>query len=308
MSKRVIKGKNDLWTTHKELALLLNNKENGYTVSFGSHKVLEWICPNCKNIIIRSVNEVHNHGLSCKLCSDGISFSEKYIASLLSQLNLSFKRECVFNWSKHKRYDFYIPKLSLIIETNGIQHYKDNVFSRSLEEETKNDFIKKELALKNGIKYYIQLDCRISDSKFIYNSLRNSKLSNLLDFENIDWNKCEVDALNSISSKILKLWNEGIYDIGKISYILNISKTCVYKYIKIFKKNNLCDYNPQKRHTDSNIRYLGKKVRCIETGKIYNSIGETRNDGFIPQNVSACCNGKVKTHKKFHWEFYKEVS
>lgn len=167
MSKRVIKGENDLWTTHRKLALLLKNKEDGYTVSFGSHKVLEWICPNCKNIIIRSVNEVHNHGLSCKFCSDGISFPEKYIASLLAQLNLLFKRECLFDWSGNKRYDFYIPKLSLIIETNGIQHYKDNVFHRSLEEEIKNDFIKKELALKNGIKYYIQLDCRISDSSYI---------------------------------------------------------------------------------------------------------------------------------------------
>lgn len=138
--------------------------------------------------------------------------------------------------------------------------------------------------------------------------MRNSKLSNLLDFGNVDWNKCEIDALSSISLKILKLWNEGIHNIEKISHILNISKTCVYKYIRIFKKNNLCNYNPQKRQAASNIKYLGKKVRCVETGKIYNSIGETRNNGFVPQNVSACCNGKVNTHKKFHWEFYKEVS
>lgn len=40
--------------------------------------------------------------------------------------------------------------------------------------------------------------------------------------------------------------------------------------------------------------------------KVYRSIKSTAEDGFSPSNVWSCCNGKVKTHKKYKWEYYKE--
>lgn len=40
--------------------------------------------------------------------------------------------------------------------------------------------------------------------------------------------------------------------------------------------------------------------------KIYHSINSTADDGFYPTNVGQCCRGKVKTHKKYKWEYYKE--
>lgn len=47
-----------------------------------------------------------------------------------------------------------------------------------------------------------------------------------------------------------------------------------------------------------------KRVRCVETGKIYNSQSEAAQEyGITQAAISAVCKGKNKTAKKMHWEF-----
>lgn len=50
-----------------------------------------------------------------------------------------------------------------------------------------------------------------------------------------------------------------------------------------------------------------KKVKQFDLNgvfiKEYNSIKETQDYGFNKKHVSSCCNGKLKTHKKFIWKF-----
>jgi len=47
-----------------------------------------------------------------------------------------------------------------------------------------------------------------------------------------------------------------------------------------------------------------KKVRCIETGKIYSAISEAEIEtGVKRKNISHCCNGEQNTAGGFHWEF-----
>lgn len=50
-----------------------------------------------------------------------------------------------------------------------------------------------------------------------------------------------------------------------------------------------------------------KKVRCIETGIIYESGAEAaRAMGLDASHISKVCRGKLKTHKGFHFEFVME--
>lgn len=47
-----------------------------------------------------------------------------------------------------------------------------------------------------------------------------------------------------------------------------------------------------------------KRVRCIETGIIYESLSEaSRQTGIAQSSISECCNGKRKTAGGFHWEY-----
>lgn len=53
-----------------------------------------------------------------------------------------------------------------------------------------------------------------------------------------------------------------------------------------------------------NGKKCGKKVRCIETGKVYASITEAAcENGVFRANISACLNGVTKTAGKLHWEY-----
>lgn len=51
-----------------------------------------------------------------------------------------------------------------------------------------------------------------------------------------------------------------------------------------------------------------KRVRCIETGKVYACMKEVTNElGICNHNISSVCAGKLKTAGGFHWEYVKEV-
>jgi hypothetical protein len=158
---RVLKGYNDLWTTHPEVATLLYDSNRGFEVTYGSVKKEIFQCKECGNIEPKILNNIINQGFSCSKCSDGISYPEKFIYSILEQINITFERQKVFEWAIDKKYDFYLPPLNMIIETHGRQHYEESFNyrgSRTLMEEQQNDRLKEDLAKSNNINEYITLN------------------------------------------------------------------------------------------------------------------------------------------------------
>lgn len=65
---------------------------------------------------------------------------------------------------------------------------------------------------------------------------------------------------------------------------------------------------PSKKETifkwkESNKKRM-KKVKCIETGIIYNSICDAeRQTGLYRSNIICCCKGKTNTCGKMHWQY-----
>ena len=358
-SLKAFTGETDLWTVRPDIASMLLNPDDGYKYLSKSGKKLDWVCPNCNKIIRnKSICNVTKYGLSCPYCSDSMSFSEKIVSNLLSQLNLNFIHDRATNWSKNKRYDFYIPSIDLIIETNGIQHYERSFCTyssfkrkpRTVEEEIKNDKYKKELALSNGIKYYIELDCRYSNFDYIKNNILKSDLSKIFDLSKIDWNKCFNSTTTSNVIICSDLWNDGIKDSSKISDITGIHISTVIKNLKRASQIGLCDYevnynktkgkqeklklvcdlwnngmkNTKQISNTTKISYgyvirllkIGKeqnlcdyyknrkkKVLCLETNKIYESIASVKYDGYFPSYVSEVCNGKREMAHNLHFKF-----
>lgn len=50
-----------------------------------------------------------------------------------------------------------------------------------------------------------------------------------------------------------------------------------------------------------------KKVRCVETGKIYKSISEAANwKHSLRSKITACCRGEIEEVNGFHWEYVDE--
>lgn len=252
---------NCIWTTNPELAKLLADPDDGYKYTKGSKVKIDWKCSNCNNIVKnKSILNVYNKGLKCLSCNDNISFGEKIVYSLLNQTNMEFEYQISFEWSNKKKYDFYIPSLNTIIEVHGEQHYNGSfkkMGGRSLEEEQENDKYKREVAIKNNIINYVEIDARESDENYILDSLLNSKLINLINLESIDWNKCIIESQKSLMIKSCELFNQG-FSSGEICKELKLSKTPILKYLKKGTQLGWCNYNAKEARHKSN----SKKNKC----------------------------------------------
>lgn len=258
----VLVGYNDIATVRPDVATLFLNTDDALKYSEYSHRYAYFKCPRCGNIIYASITTVSYYGLHCRMCSDGISYSEKFVFDCLQQIcNIhkenkqlqNFEMQKTFAWSKNiqcenkklsgnKIYDFYIPLYNeIIIETHGEQHFKHCFFhtrngSKTFKEELENDKLKMDLAISNNIlpHNYIQLDCRHSNMDYIKNSIMSSVLPELLDFSenDIDWNECNSIATSSRVYEACELWNEGIYTINDIANKMKLTTATIRNYLR----------------------------------------------------------------------------
>lgn len=315
---------NCLWTTHPEIAELLKNPQRGYEITAGSRKKEYFVCGNCFKVNKKTVYHVTERGLCCSRCSDGISYPEKIMISVLEQLNVTFEREVVFDWSKNfnceneklngsKRYDFYLPELGCIIEMQGRQHSEETTFTyRSLKEEVENDQIKKNLALKNNIDNYITIDCKISEVDYIKINIISSKLKKLVNLDEIDWLKCHEFACNSLVKVACEHWNEGIKNTKKISELLKLSRTTIINYLKQGVKVGWCEYNAKeimKNNGKTNGGINSRKVIQLtlknEFIKEWESGRKAAKFYDIANKIPEVCKGKRKKTGGYKW-MYKE--
>lgn len=187
---KVIKGINDIATTDSWMIEYFVNVEDVYTHTHSSIKEALMKCPTCGNLKAIPINRLYKQGFGCTICSDNTSYPEKAMMSILDQLKIDYKSQVSkkdFTWCNRYRYDFYLPDYNMIIETHGLQHYEEcTLTNRTLIEEQENDKNKRELALSNGIDFYIELDCRKSKVKWIINSIKKSELNKFLDLSKIN--------------------------------------------------------------------------------------------------------------------------
>lgn len=103
------------------LRKMLENPNEGYMYTAFSNHRTNWKCPNCGHLINnRKIADMTIYGLYCPVCSDGVSYPEKFVANMLKQLEINFIYDRPRKWSKNKRYDFYIEQYNMIIECHGL--------------------------------------------------------------------------------------------------------------------------------------------------------------------------------------------
>lgn len=321
--KRVNKT-NSLWATHPEIADLLVDKEIGNKVTQGSNRACSFSCRDCRHTKITMVCTVVRNGFACPLCSDGISYPEKFVASLLNQVDEKFNRSRVFEWSKNtihtnhvldgnKIYDFFIPSLNCIIETHGRQHYDDkNQFEKTYEEEHENDLIKRNLAKQNGIEKYIEIDCRYSTLEYLKRNILKSDLNSLYDLAKIDWLECHKFACSSMVKTVANLYNSGIRSAYKIADILNFERSTISKnYLKQAVELGWCDYDPKEQQRQSQkVTSKNRRKKVIQVSLTGEFIKEWvsareihRELNLCYKKISSVCKGKMNSVGNCLWFF-----
>lgn len=326
----VVEGINDIPTTAPWMVKYFQggyDEAKLYTKSC-SKKIIP-ICPDCKRIKSKSIsiNELYGRKSIGCTCGDGISYSEKFMISLLDQLNIKYIHQLTkttFEWCDNYRYDFYIPNLDMIIETHGRQHYKQvKGFYKTLEEEQKNDELKEQLAKENGVEHYIVIDCRESSMKWIKNNIMGNKLNDFFDLSVIDWSRCEMFAIDSNKVKeVCDYWNskeewETTVDLGRMfncdyatidSYLIKgENQGWVRNYKEIKEKSRLI------KNAESVKRRCSKPVAIFKEGLllgVFESISELVrqseelfNTKFFSGHISRVCIGKKPHYKGFTFKY-----
>lgn len=299
-----------------------NGEEEAKLYAPESNKRITAICPDCgrrKDIIIYNIYKRHN--IQC-VCGDKMSYPNKYLFSFFEQLGANFTPEKTFDWSENRRYDDYIilPNgETLICENHGGFHYFENNYKTSkisLEEQQKIDKLKQELAMKNGITYYVQLDCRYSDKEWLKKSIENSILADLFDLSKVDFNECDLFATKNLAKMVCDYRHDNpeVLDVD-IAKHFNIGINATRTYLLKGDKLGWCKYNRQderKRKAKNSIhkRNDAKPVYCIELDKFYHDAGlfaqiysEESGQEFPYWAVSDACRGKKKSCNNLHFSY-----
>lgn len=310
-NKVIISGVNDILTTHPDAAQLIVDKNLITTISAGSKRKVQVRCPICERIKKMHVYTlVKKGGVVCNMCGDGFSVPEKIMSSILTQVGLNYKWDNIFKWSKGKRYDFYIPTLSCIIETHGAQHYTDvPSWGQTLVKTQSIDKYKQQLAKDNNIKQYIIIDCRNSDIEFIKYNIMNSELATLIDLSCIDWDICATDALSNFAMKSISLYNNGL-SVKEIADELKTTTRTIVGYLKRGNNLGFCEYSKEKSKLDG-IKRKSKKVVCLNTEQVFNSIKSA--SGFYGVQIANCLGNRQKTAgvhpntgERLQWMYYND--
>lgn len=92
-------------------------------------------------------------------------------------------------------------------------------------------------------------------------------------------------------------------------------QNCLGRVLSQETKDKIAEANRHKTYSAETITKMSashkgkttKKVMCVETKIVYDSITEASNITRINySNISHCCRGKQKTAGGYHWEYYKE--
>lgn len=289
--QKVVKGINDMWTTDPELASLLLNKEDGYTVTKASGKKLDWKCPTCGLPILKKVcNQIHrDRTVSCPRCSDGISYPNKFMFNLLLHIGENPEREIFFEWCPNCPFDIVLQDKKIIVEMDGgLGHGNRSYYGERDFDRKEYDIVKDELAIQNGFKV-IRIDCSYYgiNNRFehIVSNILNSELVDILGLKerNIDWEFIGKESEKSFVYTACELFNSGMTSTREIAKELNVHYATIIQYLKRGNKYGWCNYDPIKAHRS----VCCKKCICIETGESFMSYSEAAQKYKLPkQNLN----------------------
>ncbi len=324
-SQKVLKGVNDLWTTHPKTAKLLKYPEQGYELSFGSAKLEIFICLDCGYEKSYYIDTAIRYGISCPRCSDGLSYPNKFIRAFLDQVNEEYTPEYSPDWAfiEHnnpkiegkKKYDNLLFNRNEIWEIHGLQHYKESFQKiskkvKTLQEEQENDQLKKELVEQNRLKYIV-VDARYSDIEYIKNSLLNLPEIKRYDLSKVDWLKCHEFTCSNLVKVACDYWSNGIESVLEISKVMKLNRFTILKYLKQGTQLNWCNYNPKdamRQSGKNNSIYKKRTIIQLSLAKEYikewSSIKEAEKELNL-YSISTVCSGKRNHAGGFKW-MYKE--
>lgn len=281
-----------------------------------SNKEKFFICPDCGRIkdITMKISSLNIYHSCCCVCSDGISYPNKYGFELFNnQLSTQidkFIREYHPEWANPYRYDFYfeIDNKKYICEFDGgLGHGKaiHGASTKTLEDSIKIDKLKDRLAKEHDI-FLVRIDVSVSDSDYISNKILQSDLNEILDFSNVDFSKCDEFACSNLTKKICMDFESNGLSNFELCNKYNLSTDAIRIYLnkgrKIgwVKRERVIKRNPEQyvKRGIKPIMYINSngEKEIFSSANELSKISLNKFGVFIPaQNIRNVCSGYLKT-------------
>lgn len=312
----LVKGINDIATVYpNSVKYFQGGRQEASKYTRGSQERVYPICPICGRVSTKSysASNIARKGFSC-ICTDGFSYPEKYLYNILEQVGVDFIYQATkanVSWIENDyRYDFYIPSMNIVIETDGRQHRED-AWKTTADTVKQNDKRKEEYLKIHNIKL-IRIDCSFSNNEYISNSIKYSSLVELFDFTNIDYKVADDFASNkSIVVEVCKYKKENPFvTTGEISKKFKISSPTIVRYLKRgVEIGILKEYIPH-QHPKATTYQRGK-AREVNSKPTYqfdmdgNLLNRYESRVLAAEAVNGCAENitlackKVKNHKSY---------
>ena len=323
-NKIAILGKNTIYDLHKWALDYIDEATAKENIPL-SGKRTDVTCPECGFVKNLQIKDFIINNMRCPMCSDGISFPEKILNYIFKKSNINYIYQYTSKnaeWVGSYRYDFLLnlPIGETVCEAHGEFHYSSsNGYYRDITKIVENDKNKKDLVIKNN-KIFVEIDCRISDVDYIVSKLKDSILSEYIDFENLNYDEMKLLKSNSIMVNVCRYHMElkeyeSNTDIGDR---FNISSTTVIKYYKVGSEifdwfiYESWKHKPPLKEKKIRKKYTPKEIYVFDTNwvfvdKVYGVRNTSKmlekkyNVKFNESTICAILNGKKSTLKGFHF-------
>ena len=245
MDRKIIAGYNDVVTRFSWIKEYVDEETlNGLAgmKSYCDKKIIS-TCPKCGYKRETNVKCLISSVSKCPLCSDGITYPNKFGRALIKQLPIKLTiSEYSPPWIGKMKYDNYFVynDQEYILEMDGGFHYAKKQFKGSLEDKQRVDELKDKLAIEHGM-IIIRIDCQKSNAQYIRQNILKSKLAEIFDLSNVDWDLCETEKMDSLMIRVCDDFNNGKFRVIKdIADRYNISNASVSLYLKKGKQIGYC--------------------------------------------------------------------
>ena len=304
--RKVVKGINDVATTHPHLVKYFTNIEESYLYTSNSNQIIETKCPYCNHTKNMRVADLTHREYSCHICGDnGCSYPNRFSYAFLNLLPINnWIKEYSPSWISPKRYDNYFEYKGnkYILEMDGAFHYKDS-FTKFKEVQAVDRY-KDEIALKHGIET-IRIECLKSSPFYIRDNILNSKIAEIFDLSEYNWNECFLNAQIKSHKIIWDYCNENSnIAIKDIANYFNCSVDRIRRIIKCGNEMGTCFYKTKISHYCINVFIENKKIHtfssltnCERTIKMLYNVPITRT------KIIDVCEGKLSSYKGFTFKY-----
>lgn len=237
-NKLIVRGINDLCTTHPKIAEewdYSKNDKKPYEVSYGYGKKVWWICSYGHSYQATVNHRTGKNGTGCPICFQGqqTSFAEQAVYHYIKKVYPDAVNKYKEIFDNGMELDIYIPSIKLAIEYDGEAWHKENKFERELK--------KYKICQENNIKLIRLKEKRYNKDYLTANMILH--IDKMYKKENLY--KAILYIVSEISPET-NMWTRTQFDHWYSNLEINLDKDekDIREYMTKISKNSFFDIYP----------------------------------------------------------------